>query len=702
MTLSLGDGFTNFSDTFSGLSMSDAWSLPVWQENLPYIMSESAAINTADASGGAVLSALSIDTSKGYAVEALLVPWSGEWHGKYRLHFGLDDTEPDADADGIEVELVMVGESGAFSATLKQQSEGVTTVIDSTESSGMVSPQWLTAVVDDDEVTVYLGGATILSGAVAAMVGSRVAFDMECETDGGVCLVNVFRVQYYSSTPVNDVRNLLVVSAGGNLYKETFYGVLEQITTDLSLRDDVPLQAVQSGQKLYIADYGDVAATGTDGSVAGTAFDATGVADWTALDFDEHDYVVVVSNVTGTAVAGTYTISSIAAGAVTLASDAGTGTCAYRIERAPKVYDPATDTLSILTATAGQVPTGCPLVTRYVDRLVWAGAEIAPHVWYMARQGTETDYDYSQLDSQRAVAGTSSEAGVPGSAITAIVPHNDDYLLMGCLHELWRLRGDPAYGGALDAASRTVGVLGADAWTLGPSGEFIFLSADGVYAMGPGEASAPQPISRSKLPREFLGISYDSIVSLEYDSKDYGVHLFITQPNPNDRLHWWLDWSGKTFWPVTLQGDHEPTVTCNVQSSVIEESGVLLGCRDGILRRFSSYASDDCGDEFDSYVVIGPIALNNDGSIGTIVSLDAVLAEDSGDVTCEVLAANAYEGVVSSATWDEVTLSSGFNATHYVAGQGQAFALRLTGDGLAWALENIVVTTRQMGRRRML
>lgn len=161
--------------------------------------------------------------------------------------------------------------------------------------------------------------------------------------------------------------------------------------------------------------------------------------------------VAVISNPQGTAIAGTYAISSVAAGNITLAWAAGSGACAYRIERAPKIYDPLTNTIYILGATAGQVPTGCPLVCRYLDRIVLAGAEIAPHVWYMSRQGNPNDWDYSQTDSQRAVAGTSSEAGVPGDPLTALVPHSDDYLVMGCRNSLWRMRGDPAYGGSLGA-----------------------------------------------------------------------------------------------------------------------------------------------------------------------------------------------------------------------------------------------------------
>ena len=702
MQLALDDGFTTFSDTFSGLSMAEAWSQASWADDLPLILPEAsgASISTAVDSAAAVLSALPVDTTEAYCVEALLAPWFGAWHGVYRLYLRLDDTTPDAETDGVVIELTQTGATGAYTASLTSLDDGVETEVDTASGTIGVTAGWLSAVVSANVVTVYWNGTLILSGTVDAHTGTRVGFGLECTTVGGLCLANVFRVQYYATVIQNTQRTMLVASAGGSLYKETFTGQFAQITSDLTLRDDVHLNCVQSGQKLYIADYGDIKADGTDGSTNGTSFDATGVADWTALGISAHDDVVVISSVTGTAVAGTYEIQSIASGAITLASNAGVGNCSYHIERGPKVYDPATDTISLMVATDGQVPTGCPLITRHCDRIVLAGAP--PHVWYMARVSNELDWDYSQEDSQRAVAGTASEAGVPGAPIRAIAPHSDDYLFLGCLHEIWVMRGDPAFSGSLDALSRKVGILTDTSWTLGPVGEFVWLASDGVYVVGPGAESAPIELSQGKLPREFYNIDLSANVSLEYDTKFRGVHVFITQSAPNDRLHWWIDWDGKSFWPVTLDGDHEPTATCNVQSTVIEESGVLLGCRDGKFRRFNRFTTTDCGTEFSSYVVIGPLGISADGEHGVLVSLDATMAEGSGDVTCEVATANTFEGAVVADALDSVTLSAGLNLMHYVAGAGQACALTITGGDSAWAFENAILEVRSGGRRRTL
>lgn len=705
MTLALGDGFTAWSDTFSGLSMAEAWTQASWADDLPAILPSSlASIDTSVSEAAAVLDALPIDASKAYSVEMFLTPWNGAHHGTYRLYLRMNNTTPDAETDGVVVSLALTGATGTYSGTITSLASGTATT--TSLASGTLDsarPGWFSAEVSGNVVTVYWCGVTLATFTADAHAGKRVGFGMSCTVNGGLCLANVFRVQYYSTGSVDSLRTKLVASAGGDLYHESSYGRLTAVSTDLSLRDDTLLTAAQNGQKLYIADYGDLRVTGTDGTVSGTALDATAIADWTALGINPDDDVVVISNPLGTAVAGTYEIASVASGSVTLKTSAGTGGCAYRIERAPKVYDPLAGTVSLLTATVGQVPTGCPLVCRHLGRIFLAGAAIAPHVWYCCRQNDETDWDYSQEDAQRAVAGTFSEAGVPGSALTALVPHSDDYLIMGCRHSLWRMRGDPAYGGSLDALSNTVGIAGAGAWCLGPGGELIFLSMDGLYILPPGGESQPVSMSREVLPRELLNVNPDTVtVLLEYDAQDRGVHVYLTEGTSNARLHWWMDWEGKRFWPLSLAGDHEPTATCALQATAIEDSGVVLGGRDGVLRRYSALAETDCGTAYTTRVDIGPIGLAQDSMLGTVMSLDAILAEGSGPVTWELRSALTFEGATTAAAASTGQWVAGLNSRVHPDGRGQAFVLRITGaSGRGWSFEQVVALVRESGMRRI-
>ena len=707
MTLALGDDFTAWSDNFAGSSLAAAWAQASWASDTPDILpSAMASIDYSTSEGEVVRDALSIDTTQAYTVEMFIVPWSAEFHGQYRLYLRLDDTTPAYATDGVQVELTMTGSDGSWSGTLKSYTGSVATTTDSdTGTITTPAPGWLSAVVSGNDVDVYWHGTKILSGTVDAHTGARVGFGMECTESGGICLVNTFRVQYFSTSTISGSRTMLVASAGGNLYYEDTYGTMTQVVTDLTLRSDVGLQCVQSGQKLYIADYG-LRVTGTDGTVSGSDLDAAGVADWTAHSIDPHDDVVVISNVGGDTTAGTYTIDSVAAGALTLTAAPGDGTCTYRVERAPKVYDPSAGTLSILTAEGAptlQVPTGCPLIARFLDRIVLGGADTAPHVWYMARQSDEDDWDYSQTDSQRAVAGTASEAGTPGDPLTSLIAHSDDYLILGCRTEVWMMRGDPVYAPDLDSVSHTVGIIGPEARCIGPAGELIFLTLDGLYALPPGGNSEPIPLSREVLPEEFANLHPETTtVLLEFDTENHGVHIFLSPDSSNARTHWWFDWTNKTFWPITLSSNHEPLAACAVQGTNVEDSAVVLGCRDGYLRRFSGLAENDCGTAYATYVEIGPIPLAADGKFGTILSLDGVLAADSADATWSIHPAQTFEESTTAASVASGTWSGGLNASVHRLGRGQAAILKITGtSGRAWAYEQSTMDVVDSGRRRI-
>ena len=238
---------------------------------------------------------------------------------------------------------------------------------------------------------------------------------------------------------------------------------------------------------------------------------------------------------------------------------------------------------------------------------------------------------------------------------------------------------------------------------MGPGGELIFLSTDGIYALPPGGNSYPIPLSREVLPREFLNIDPQLLTaSLEYDTNGLGVHIFLTPDSSNARIHWWFDWGMKTYWPVSLQSGHEPTTTCAYNGTTIEDSAVILGCRDGKLRRFSELSENDCGVAYATYAFIGPIALARDAMVGGVVSIDAVMAEGSGPVAWSLHPAMTFEGCASAAATSSGVWNGGINATVRPAGRGQAFSLKLTGTaGRRWAVEQIEAVTKEAGRRRL-
>ncbi len=713
MTLLDTNGFASYSDTFSGTAIGGTgsdWTQATWGtiDDVPNILPTSlAVVDTTILEAAVTLDTLAIDISQTYQVEMLVVPYNGAHHGKYRIYIRMDDTTPVYTTEGVEIELVMEAADGSYTGTVKGYTGGV---LDSTDNFtgttiGSAKSAWLTVSVNGDAVSVYFDGVLVVDGVTVATHSATergVGFGLECTTASGVSQIWVFRAQYFQS--VNTLRSKLIASAGGNLYQENFYGRMTVVSSSLSVRSDVGLTVAQSGQKLYIADYG-LRVNGTDGvtTTSPDTLDAASVSDWTAHGITPVDDVAVITGVGGATTAGTYAISSVASGALTLASDPGIGTCTFRIERAPKVFDPSDNSIVIMAATTGQTPAGCPLIARYLDRIFMAGAEDAPHAWFCSRAGDPLDWDYSQEDVRRAVLGTASEAGVPGEAVTALIAHSDDYLIIACRNELWRMRGDPAFGGSLNNLSRTVGIIGQNAWCLGPVGELIFLTLDGVYALAPGASTDPIPMSRGKLPEEFNNIDPNQMeILLEYDVKRQGVNIFLTSKSANTRKHWWIDWAGKGFWPVSLETTHEPTATCILQGIAVEDDGVILGGRDGYLRRFSHLSETDCGTAFSSYVLVGPISLASDMGEGAVVAMSGVLAIGSADVTWSLQPGSTFENCLTNSSQDTGTWTAGLSADSHPACRGQSTALLMTGEsGRAWAFEQSTLAIKSSGRRRL-
>ena len=286
----------------------------------------------------------------------------------------------------------------------------------------------------------------------------------------------------------------------------------------------------------------------------------------------------------------------------------GTGTCSWQISVSPKVFNADTNKITVFQATTGNVPINCPLICLYRDRLVMAGAELEPHLWYMSRQGDPYDWNYvedaesTETDYGIAIAGQNSNAGIISQPIRALMPHSDDYLVFGYDSQLWILRGDPVAGGQLDCISRTVGIVGKRAWCYGPSGEIFFMSHNGVHRLEAGGSSLPQMISYSNLPAELCKHTYRENIQMAYDTNALGIHIFIE----GQKAGWFFSVENESFWPVLYASGAEVT------SLVEYKNGVLMGCKDGFVRTHKDNSVTDDGRPFDSYVVMGPVRLGRD------------------------------------------------------------------------------------------
>lgn len=377
-----------------------------------------------------------------------------------------------------------------------------------------------------------------------------------------------------------------------------------------------------------------------------------------------------------------------------------------------KVLDPATNTVSTWTPTAGTLPVGssdatkaCRLMALYRGRIVLAGLQEDPQNWYMTKAGDPLDLNYSPTPSNatQAVAGNSPEgAGLLGDVVTAIIPYQDDLCFFGGDHTLWVLRGDPAAGGQIDNISRQVGVVGPDAFTWDFS-RLYFLSQTGLYRL---EASGGnlEKIDKGRLDDVFDSIDYaTNEIRLVYDRSWQGVHIFITPVNepaqPVD--HWFWDERTDSFWRDQYPTPIGPTAVHLYDADDPDDRAVLMGGYDGYVRHFSDSAKTDDGAAISSFVQFTPWRLEGDLYAMRLHAMQIALAASSNDLLLSLYAGdNQEEAMTAISPVFTATVSAGRNPSIVKRARGNAMMLKAShsASNETWAWESGLAFIQQAGR----
>jgi hypothetical protein len=198
--------------------------------------------------------------------------------------------------------------------------------------------------------------------------------------------------------------------------------------------------------------------------------------------------------------------------------------------RVPKVYNPADNTLAVLTATAGTVPKGRPAIARYRGRIVLAGLDNSVTA---SRINDPTDWDAAGADvddATRPWAIGSGDSFTIGQKTTALIPTNDECMIIACTKSMYILRNDPASGGTMNMLDAMVGIVSHGAWCYVPGGAVVFLSHNGLYMMFGGCADhRVEELSRSRLPLALLNLNPDTfIINLAFNSFSNGVLITVS------------------------------------------------------------------------------------------------------------------------------------------------------------------------------
>ena len=664
---------------------------------------------------GAVRAVLDdFDATQTYSVSLYVKPTIVGYSGSYNVLLRGDNITPEFYENGVIVQFDIWGDEDFWALHTYGYVGGVldqSTYDTGQDADQLAIPGWLTCEVSGD--ILYVKWRSVLIKTVnplpAPAAGSRLGFGIR-HVGGGYtrnALITDLLVRYYATAYTEETRTMLVASAGGKLYRETVGGAMEEPSPapDATLSVDRRIAAVERNQLLFIADRErrpNVDRASPNGAVTGTSFDDTGIADWTdtgnpllrRLINPDSDVIVITGGAGGTT-NGTYTIASVAAGAITLDVAPGNGTCAYQILRAPKIFDPATDTLVVWEATSGHVPSGCEHVCLYNDRIVLANET----GWFMSRQGDPYDFDYGQSvdDVGRAMYGAAADSGMIAEELTAVFPIGRDYCVFACSDQLWRLRGDPAIGGRLDAIDRNIGIIDRQAWCYGEGGEIFFLSRMGFCRLGPGIDDAPEQLLGAQLPTELHNIDpTQQVASMVYDVWRKAVHIYVTRKVDQSIIHYWYHRSTGTIWPMVMNKDYEPFATFRYPPIARQESAVLLGSRDGYIRNFSQPCATDDGTTIASHIAYGPIRLGGaDDQDGIFAYLVGALAAESGPVDWSLYVGKNHEAVNTAIDDDDSRatgeLTAGYSHTIRPQVRGGSFALKLANAeaNQAWAVEHL-------------
>ena len=372
--------------------------------------------------------------------------------------------------------------------------------------------------------------------------------------------------------------------------------------------------------------------------------------------------------------------------------------------------------------TYGAMPTQATIGCNWRGRNVLSGDKDHPFQWYMTRQRNPWDRNYISNDAGAPIEGGNAEAGECGDIIVALISYSRDYLVFGCANSLWVAAGDPAENGALYEFYSTGGILSSTAWCRDKGQNLYLLTTAGLLRIAPGFGTVENLMEES-WPDFVKDLAYDSTLHklvMGYDRQRHGIKIARTTLASGDSACFWYDLRTGAMFPDTYANAGGIFSMFYYEADDPDYRKLLFGCNDGYIRFADDSAKDDdIGDTdqaIDSYVTLGPLALNTVDKEGSLNSMNIITVggltggseSDSNDVDFKV-----WTGLSA----DEVTEKLITNAAPQIGGtvaapgrrrgstirrkvRGQFLGLRIGNDTAAqtWGLEKVVLNTKKGGK----
>lgn len=640
-------------------------------------------------------------------------------------------------SDGV-VNNILVASAGG---TLYKESAGNWTAISS--SCTLASDRQLSSI-DFYGILYIADNGPVLAEATDGVVGGGSLNELTSATVGNFASAGVNDDDHFlvirRHNAVNEVQTVTVDATGGTFMLRDEDANL----TTTPLAENVSAADMEDALEV-IYGTGNVTVSGSAGGPYTVTFQGDLAGTRMGLMTADEDFLTggastatVARTTRGADVeqyAGTYDISTVVTSTLTFSKtlQALTGVSFY-VARCPKKYDPVANTLTkwiqdSYTAVEaenlgdddldgtykGAIPVGRTMIVQFNNRIYMAGGIISPNTIDCCRQGDEVDWDYARTDVGRAVSSTVDPNAKITEPVTALVPHQHSCMLIGCKTSTWVLRGDIT-AGEIDNVSLHVGFLDKHSWAVTPEGLLFFMSLDGLYLIDNPCGSNPQSVSREILPRRLRNIDTSTYtVSMGYCNFHRMLKVAVTEnagvaPGTFYLIDYKLSINGDrpaaAFWPQSFADeDHEAFFIHERRDKASGYSVMVMGCRDGYTRIFKYDLAQDDGQNFSSYVWIGPIALSSSEFVfGRLNELAAVIPANSGNISVTVYAGDTVELALSDThaktfSWND----TGRSLSTYVRKRGVCAFLKISNgeNNARWEFSKAILTVLDGGKVRV-
>jgi hypothetical protein len=466
------------------------------------------------------------------------------------------------------------------------------------------------------------------------------------------------------------------------------------------------------------------------GSGSGTAFTPTGINGMlthTALTVTHTAGDVLTQDTTGAKmtveyvdVAKTHTWGQITTGVFNTTNHVDTnGSGSIFTPTATNIKPPNWYTWTVYPGgSSGTLPNKAYIVSMFRGSIYLAGNPEYPNQWYKSRTNNPWDFNTSVSisDALRPMRGGVGDMGESQDIIRALAPYRDDYQIIGGANSLSIMTGDPAERGSINSLDKSTGIFGSTSWCWGPNGEFYFWGHNGFYvATIPGSITCITAITLPNLVKDEIASPTTHRISMVFDVLRNGILICITKLSDGTNSNYFYDLNVREgLVPETYPEECGVYSLFYYPANVPTYADLLVGCKDGYIRKFDETAkSDDIGatdEAIDSYVAFGPVQLSKDLESSSISNISVVTGggatsgthTDSNDVVLKVFVADTAEEVMekldANSTPDLVkTMNNSCKKTMKDSRKvrGTYAGVRVGNDTVAqtWAFEKLIFET---------